>query len=367
MRHEMKVSLHVYFLFTCFLCFCDSAAVSFVFVHLGKELPPYLIETLVQVRLFNKTKKIYLLANIQALKKRSPMYDELGLEFVPIESIRKSVEHKNFLNLMWKKKNTRTGFWVFTSERFFVLYDWMKQHNKKQILHLENDTLLYADIDEFMPIFKQRYPGLAVVMDDDARCVPCFMYIAKSASLEKLISFFNAELTLKPVTEIWHLNDMLVIGDFFKTHGPRDINNLPIIMPSYVKKYGLKNLRGSVPQNPRMYYKNIHLFKSIFDGASLGQYLGGTIHNDPPGFISETNVFDASRLDFKWQIDSEGRKIPYVRSGGVYFRINTLHIHSKQMGPFLSNNGALGLVSYLMPMESYCGKNETLNSPLARY
>lgn len=331
--------------------------VSLVFVHIGNELPPYLLDVLAQARLFNKRKAIYVLANNRALKRRSPLYDQRGVHFIPIESFHQSTEHKEFLKVCWMKKNTRTGFWITTSERFFVLYDWMKKYNKKHVIHLENDTLLYADVDEFMPIFKKHYPGLAAVRDDDERCVPCFMYISNVDALKVLVDFFIKELKTKPVTEIWHVNDMLVIGSFLKTHNTNEIDNLPIIMPSYVKAYGLRNELGRIPKNPRLYYKNLHLFKSIFDGAALGQYLGGTIHGDLPGFISETNVFNPSKLDFIWWVDCQGRRIPYVRCEGSYFRINNLHIHSKHMARFLSSSIDAYTATTIVNPE--CAKNST--------
>lgn len=311
---------------------------SFAFIHLGQELPPYLIDALTQIRLFNPKKPLYLLANSQALQNRSPLFDHLNVRYVPIESIPQSAEHKEFLQATLLKKHITTGFWVVTSERFLVLYDWMKQYNKKHVIHLENDTLFYADIDEFMPIFKQRYPGLAIVMDDDERCIPCFMYIANQKIMSKLARFFIEEVLTKPATDIWQVNDMVVIANFFKNQSRNDVNNLPIIMPSYVKTYGLKNTLGRYPKNQHSYYNNIHVFNSIFDGAALGQYLGGTHQGHPQGFINETTMFDPSKLQFVWKTDNKGRSIPYARCKGNYFRINNLHIHSKQLWKFTSVN-----------------------------
>jgi hypothetical protein len=159
--------------------------------------------------------------------------------------------------------------------------------------------------------------------------------------MQKLASFFVDEIKTKPATEIWHLNDMLVLASFFRTHGKQDVDNLPIIMPSYVKTYGLHNELGKIPQNPKSYCNNIQLFHSIFDGAALGQYLGGTPHGHQPGFVNETTVFNPSKLQFTWKTDALGRSVPYVRSKGAYFRVNNLHIHSKKLWKFVSKQGPI--------------------------
>lgn len=326
----------------------NGLSTSFALVHLGAELPPYLIYALQQIRLFNTTKPIYVLANTEALNKRPSSYDQLNVHYIPVESVPKSQEHRAFLQATLRKKNISSGFWVVTSERLLVLYDWMKYFNKKQIIHLENDTLLYTDINELMPIFKKQYPGLAIVMDEDERCIPCFMYIANQNIMQKLASFFVKEIKTKPATEIWHLNDMLVLASFFRTHGKQDVDNLPIIMPSYVKTYGLHNQLGKIPQNPQSYCNNINLFHSIFDGAALGQYLGGTPHGHLPGFVNETTIFDPSKLQFTWKTDIQGRSVPYIRCKGAYFRVNNLHIHSKKLWEFISKQGPLNLEQQLL-------------------
>ena len=92
-----------------------------------------------------------------------------------------------------------------------------------------------------------------------------------------------------------------------------DIDHLPIIMDSYINNYGLKSTSGSRTLFPLAYSKNIDLFKSIFDGAALGQYLGGIdpIHsNSKPGFINETCLFNPSHLTFEWKKDQFGQKFP---------------------------------------------------------
>ena len=91
--------------------------------------------------------------------------------------------------------------------------------------------------------------------------------------------------------------------------------------------------------DPQIYCQNINFFKSIFDAAAIGQYLGG---GDPrngthgPGFINESCIFNPSLLVYEWLEDLEGRKVPFAVYGGEKFRVNNLHIHSKNLWQFTS-------------------------------
>ncbi|MDZ4124685.1 MAG: hypothetical protein U1E02_10985, partial [Hydrogenophaga sp.] len=55
-----------------------------------------------------------------------------------------------------------------------------------------------------------------------------------------------------------------------------------------------------------------------------------------PGFITSQCLFNPSRLQFEWKVDTENRKVPYLIFGKEKYRINNLHIHSKNLKLFLS-------------------------------
>jgi hypothetical protein len=71
-------------------------------------------------------------------------------------------------------------------------------------------------------------------------------------------------------------------------------------------------------------------FNSIFDGAAIGQYLGG-IHSDPnlKGFINEKTVFNVAKYNYIWENDE-----PFMVYLDNKIKINNLHIHSKNLKQF---------------------------------
>lgn len=313
-------------------CFSISiGAYSIVFVHIGKQLPVYLPDALFQARLFNEQCDIYLIANQQALDAYHA-HNALNVNMIPIETLRKTKAHKKFLKASIFNQKPGEQFWLYASERFLYLDDFMQQFNKEQVFHLESDNMLYVDLAELMPIFLQKYPAIAAVFDNDIRCVPGFIYISHRKVMHEL-----AECFVKHARS--GKNDMEVIGQFKEKYGIRSIDNLPIVTDAYKNRYTLKSTMGHTTKYPDNYSKHLRQFRSVFDGAALGQYLGGLdpIHRDSqPGFINESCLFNSSHFTYTWEVDAQGRKIPYMVLEGESYRINNLHVHSKNLKQFLS-------------------------------
>lgn len=307
------------------------AAYSIVFVHIGKQLPVYLDDALLQARLFNKDCKIYLIANQQALEQHR--FDcSIELSIVPIETLRRTKAHQDFIKGSTLDRNNSNGFWFYASERFLYLDDFMQQFNVEHVFHLESDNMLYVDLSELMPVFIEKYPGIAATFDNDDRCIPGFVYIANKEVMHELAQCFAHYACHGK-------SDMEVLAIFKKIHGSGVIENLPIIIDSYRKKFGLKSTTGRVPLDRFAYSKNLNDFNSVFDAAALGQYLGGKdkIHKDPePGFINESCLFNPSRCSYIWQVDACKRKVPYIVFGHEVYRINNFHVHSKDLKKFSS-------------------------------
>jgi hypothetical protein len=89
------------------------------------------------------------------------------------------------------------------------------------------------------------------------------------------------------------------------------------------------------------FWKHFDQFGAIFDAAAIGQYLGGVDPRnaggaDTAGFINETCIFDPSGYQYRWRTDSQGRRVPCAIDEGREYRVNNLHIHSKDLERFVS-------------------------------
>lgn len=332
----MKTKNYLKFILLCISFFFMTQAdeCSIVFVHLGSALPIFIFDALSQARLFNSDASIYLIANHDAFSKENEtVLASHRIIKIACEDLVVSDSHKIFLQKTTLNNTFREGFWRKATERFFYIEELMKHYNLQHIVHLENDTMLYVNIADLLPVFKTDTSKILAVFDNDNRCIPCFLYIADHSSMTHLTHF---------IAEYAHLglSDMEIIPHYKKKYGAHFVNHLPIIMPSYAQDRELTSTLGYRASDPSVYSYRFNEFESIFDGAALGQYLGGIDpRNGPslPGFINESSVFNSSHFSYEWVHDTSNRKVPYMVYKGQKFRINNLHIHSKNLKAFRSD------------------------------
>ena len=316
-------------------CFClmfifSAQPHALVFVHLGPSLPEYLEDAVFQASLFNSPNEICVIVNEQALEKPNNL-GKFATVFVA-ENLEITERHSAFRKNSTLYNSFSDPFWFYTYERFLYLDDFMQQYDVKDLFHIENDVVIFVDLKELLPIFQHEYRnGIAAVFDNDDRCVPGFIYVSDKNAMADLAAFMVEHVGLGKI-------DMDVLGLYKKQH-PTKIKNLPIIPSSYSASYPLESISGDKTQNAAAYSKNIDKFQSVFDAAAIGQYLGGTDpRNGPssPGFINERCLFNPANFNYEVQSGGFGRLIPYLLFLGKKYRINNLHIHSKNLEPFLS-------------------------------
>ncbi len=308
---------------------------SIVFVHIGPQLPGHLKVALGQARFFNQKSRIILIVSAEAII-RTPLSRNLNIEIVPCEALGLSLRHQDFLEFSNLDKKFREGFWLHTTERFFYLETLMVKHKITDVVHLENDNMLYVDLETILPTLQAHYPGIAATFDAPDRCVPGFIYIKNAPALSSFTEFATAVARQNNT----RYNDMALLALFKEKFDFPSIASLPIIPTRY--PLPLQNRVGCVPQECQDYNNHFNQFNSIFDAAAIGQYLGGidpansADAKDTSGFINETSVFDPSVYTYHWTLDANQRRVPTAKDGTNTFRINNLHIHSKKLDKFSS-------------------------------
>jgi hypothetical protein len=246
---------------------------------------------------------------------------------VAYETLEKSPEHIEFL-----KNRTDDGYWRHVVERFFYLDELLTNYDLDHVLHLENDVMIYFELDSLIPIFDRYYPGIGATFLRDNQCIPGIVYIANKDRLRAVMPIF-AEIGGRG-----H-NDMEIFAVIGQKESNEVLEFLPVIPHSYLEE--AKKFGRPLPHtgDANRYAVHSEDFNSIFDGAALGQYLGGVdaIFGPPkPGYINVDSVFDPRRFKYTWEVDDMGRKIPYIHHGRKKYRINNIHVHSKQLEKFKS-------------------------------
>lgn len=206
-------------------------------------------------------------------------------------------------------RHFRDGFWFYASQRLFYLYSHIKQNNIKRSVHIENDVMVYENLDKLT--FEKK---LYAVYDSPTRVIPSFIYIPSHKYFRTVIEKYNPQL-----------NDMVNMGryDFMEP--------LPIIHST-----------GAAGEEITRYNKNFAQFGAIFDGAAIGQYLAGVDPRNQPGdtrgFVNETCVVKYDQYRFCWLLAENGLCRPYLMSGDDIIPIVNLHIHSKKLNLMRSDS-----------------------------
>jgi len=310
-----------------------------VYIHIGKKLPEYIYDSVYQSLIVNKNVCIYVLIDDTLLSEFNKRVSEFNLtdhrDFVPnVISVPlsivtgPSIDRFNCLSKQLPAGMTsfRDGFWISTTSRFFYIQQFMQTFRLTDVFHMENDIMLYEDLVSVYQTLECK-DTIYMVQDNPRRVIPSILFIPNSDTIQKLTDFILDRYT----TATGFLNDMDLLGSY------PDKKEFPF------------NMRTS----------DSFL---IFDGAAIGQYLGGVDPNNLPKgandredqlkkmcnpskrFVNESCDFKIADdlLFFRKSVILNHIKHPIEL---VYAKLNTddnikqianLHIHSKQLYQFSS-------------------------------
>jgi hypothetical protein len=198
-------------------------------------------------------------------------------------------------------RNFRDGFWLYCSLRLFYVYEYIKRNNLTNVIHIENDNLVYIDLELLRDKFVLE--KVYVTCDSETRVIPGIIYIPNEEVLYNILKNYNI--------------------------GKNDMENLgSSVIREYIEELPIINGAGS------KYNKNYEKFGCIFDGAAMGQYLYGidprNKSGNTRGFINETCVVKYNMYNFVWKREN-GLVCPYLLVEDECVKIINLHIHSKEL------------------------------------
>lgn len=313
-------------------------------IHIGPTLPPYLFDCVRQIRFFTNV-DIHILvqdSHIDTIKKLPfPSIIPVSIESIPI-----SDHHTQFIKTSRHNPHFREGFWRFTSERFFTLYDYAQSKKLSDIFHIENDNLIFLDFTTKLDLFRKK--SIWAVFDHPVRCIPSFMYFKNWVAIKLILdTFLEGAMSGQ--------NDMVSMAKF-RTKYPNVVGALPIVTSSYPDAI------------PSQYYEYADAFGMVFDAAWLGQYIGGVdprnMIGDTRGFVNETCIATVDKVKLEWKHDDKGLRRLYLNNLPVV----NLHIHSKDLQgncstALLCNLDIVKGELYQHECDIYCGLSGDLKNP----
>jgi len=265
----------------------------------------------------------YLLNNIKQLKlqgnndivliteKRFFKYidENLNIELIDVNELNTEyLEH--FKNNLKLDKNYRNGFWHHCSMRFSYIYEYMKTNNITDIIHIENDVMIYDNLDNMKDKFNKD--KIYLYFYNNGLVVPGIMYINNHINFKTILDNYDMKES-----------DVVNLGKYYNA--------------SFVEPF--PNI--SINNDENYLNKNFHSFNSIFDGAAMGQYLGGVDKrndiNADIGYVNDSCSIKFNNYNFYW-IKINNLWNPYVEINNNLVKINNLHIHCKLLENFMSDN-----------------------------
>jgi hypothetical protein len=206
---------------------------SLVYVHIGNDIPQYLYDNLYQTLLINNyATTIYVCINDNVIDMFNQEIDKFNLNIYTKEELfhfqnliqvipLSLLENKLKDNLYFTTyKNTiinkypdtgqfRNEFWVSTTSRFFYIAALMKQFLLENVFHIENDVLVYTDLNKiYSQMTKLNITDkIAAVQDAKNRAICSFVYLPNATEAERYTQFIIECAKKQP-----GLNDMDVMG-----------------------------------------------------------------------------------------------------------------------------------------------------------
>lgn len=217
---------------------------------------------------------------------------------------------QTFKNNLKLDRNYRNGFWFNCSMRFVYIYEYMKNNNITNIIHIENDVMIYDNLDNMKDKFNKD--KIYLYFYNNFTVIPGIMYINNYSNLKIILDNYDMKE-----------NDMVNLGKYYNAYF---VEPFPII---------------SIDNEETYFNKNFNIFNSIFDGAAIGQYLGGVDRrndiNTDIGYVNDACIIKINNYKFYW-IQINNLWNPYVEINNNLVKINNLHIHCKLLENFMSDN-----------------------------
>ena len=273
----------------------ESENLSIIWIEWGRKIPKYLENNIYLHNLLFPDLLQYLISDF----KPSDSLLESRVKHVVLEQIPKSSYLERFDEISEKRAEiySQKNFWIGTTRRFFLLYDFMHFASLSKAIHVESDNVL-LNLGQTERLFTEKDWSIAFPLQSSTLGCGSIFLVRDLSGLRDFLSF---------VLERWKepsVNDMTLLGDFSKESGEVKV------LPSWPS--------GDV----------------VFDPGAYGKYfLGSDARNFrfPTRKRGVTSPEETSLLNSmshtKISIDKEAKTLRVVVNG--HTELMNLHIHSK--------------------------------------
>ena len=327
---------------------------SIVYVNLGPsfEYQNYIWISIRQARLFNPCTPIFLICSLEALS-TADIQDEIAscrvqtVDYASLTNELLTMFRQKFFVQGAMNPDGNVKFNQYTSERLLAVWALMDKFRLQNVIHLENDNMLYSSASDLVFAMQTCDVHLAVPFPSVGIAVVGIAYIRDADALEPFIRFVMRVFAMQPSEAVDYLgteyvNDMSLLGKFYREN---TLSKLVAELPSKIYEGRARQLNGSQEGQflEPLTFREDHphsciaeaLPATIFDSCVLGQFYGGAFGQPGNQWWEDRRQFDPRGKQLWWrvaQVDNREIRLPYVDE----LRIHNLHVHSKLLQNFAS-------------------------------
>lgn len=324
---------------------------SLVWVLLGEtHFQPYVLESIVQARLFNRDAPFFLVVDptLAHAAGWDEQLDSLRVERVDPKEIEDSFgrDFSAAFSLLWDfhlrehplmapiyNDQRNLKFTLYTSARLVTLFQLMASRSLRNIIHIENDQMLYGPIQALADAANVCGVRLAMARINADMLTASVLYASSAGDLKDMLDFFLESITQGPehafqIARSTYVTDMSLSAAYFN-HAQLNPNTARAVQ-------SLPNVNGDSCLEAQSGF--------IFDALALSQWCCGDFYGPSQYFsyklgFSQVRYWDAP---FEWHLIAvpPGRLRVPVWNGSRAFN---LHMHSKQLHLWRSTDSNVSL------------------------
>ena len=302
-----------------------------VLIHIGNNKIDYVINTFHHLLKY-ENKNVFFLANKKIINNLRLKKISKNIKFFNLDEVKISKLHEKFLKRNKLDKKFGKGFWLKTLERFFYLENFCNTMKLKNIIHLENDILIFDNLEKYQETFSRNF-NIGMTLLNKELCVPGFLYFKNHKSINFLCDYINSKFNFFCIKK--NKNDMKILAEMYEKF--KDNNKIKVrLLPTMNSELGKIVKKKSKDIKP--FYQYFKQFNVIFDACAIGQKIGGLdpkFHKFKGSYINPLNIFDASKVKIIIKKIKKNKK-PFLKINEKLVPVLNIHMHSKKTNFFLN-------------------------------
>lgn len=270
-------------------------------------------------------KKVDPNSNVYLISDKETNYEK-AISIVRSDIISKQTKDVINLNIYKNTNYEKNPLWQASLIRIFAIRDLVGRHKLQDIIHFDNDVLIYTTADEVADLFIKNKVNITRL--NEKALVFGYSYFYDFNILDNLCNRLYELIMIKFNDKSWKSNPL---------------NEMSLLQIIYKEIPNFFNILNSYPLKNNPY---------VFDPAAYGQIVGGS-HFLPrrltPKWVYKVGSVDTRRrylprggwLDVSHEVTDKfltdktkltfKNKAPFLKNKNGTFKIVNLHIHSKQL------------------------------------